>query len=117
MGGSLDRLQFHDGELNYIFTLELKLTEINASLQHTGVGNGGGGQQMAGPGSCLQDFRTNPFIECNGGKGHCHYYDTQNSFWLVTVEEHMQFQRPDMTTLKAGNLLSRVSRCQVCMKN
>lgn len=80
------------------------------------MGNGGGGQQLAGPGSCLLDFRTSPFIECNGGKGHCHYYDTQNSFWLVTVDDHKQFNRPDMQTLKAGNLLSRVSRCQVCYK-
>lgn len=86
-------------------------------LQHTGVGNGGGGQALAGTGSCLQDFRSTPFIECNGGKGHCFFYDTQTSFWLTTVESYEQFQSPEQQTLKAGSLLQRVSRCKVCMKN
>lgn len=85
-------------------------------LQHTAVGHGGGGQSLSGPGSCLEDFRATPFIECNGGKGHCHYYETQTSFWLVSLEDHQQFQRPEQQTLKAGNLLSRVSRCQVCIR-
>lgn len=85
-------------------------------IMHTSAGHGGGGQALAGPGSCLEDFRATPFIECNGGKGHCHYYETQTSFWLTTVEERDQFRRPQQETLKAGNLLSRVSRCNVCIR-
>lgn len=85
-------------------------------FQHTGVGNGGGGQGLSGSGSCLEDFRATPFIECNGGKGHCHYYETMTSFWLVTLETSEQFTKPQQQTLKANNLLSRVSRCQVCIK-
>lgn len=93
-------------------------TDMNLIFfQHTAVGNGGGGQALSGPGSCLEDFRATPFIECNGDKGHCHFYETQTSFWLVTVDEADQFVRPQPQTLKAGNLLSRVSRCQVCIKN
>lgn len=84
--------------------------------QHTGVGNGGGGQGLSGSGSCLEDFRAIPFIECNGGKGHCHYYETMTSFWLVTIGETEQFSKPQQQTIKANNLLSRVSRCQVCIK-
>lgn len=85
-------------------------------LMHTAVGHGGGGQSLSAPGSCLEDFRATPFIECNGGKGHCHYYETQTSFWLVSLEDHQQFERPQQQTLKAGNLLSRISRCQVCTR-
>uniref|UniRef100_T1GTR1 Collagen IV NC1 domain-containing protein n=1 Tax=Megaselia scalaris TaxID=36166 RepID=T1GTR1_MEGSC len=83
---------------------------------HTGVGNGGGGQALASPGSCLLDFRATPFIECNGGKGHCHFYDTQTSFWMVTLRESQQFSKPEHEVLKAGNLRQRVSRCSVCIK-
>lgn len=86
-------------------------------LQHTAVGHGGGGQALSGPGSCLQDFRATPFIECNGGKGQCHYYETMTSFWMVTVDKQQQFRAPEQATLKAGNLYSKVSRCQVCIKN
>jgi len=86
-------------------------------LMHTAVGHGGGGQMLSGPGSCLQDFRATPFIECNGGKGQCHYYETMTSFWMVTVEQQHQFRTPEQQTLKAGNLHTKVSRCQVCIRN
>lgn len=89
---------------------------LYSHFQHTAVGHGGGGQSLSAPGSCLEDFRATPFIECNGGKGHCHYYETQTSFWLVSLEDHQQFERPQQQTLKAGNLLSRISRCQVCTR-
>lgn len=81
------------------------------------MGNGGGGQSLQSPGSCLEDFRATPFIECNGAKGHCHFYETMTSFWMVTLEEHEQFQRPEQQTIKAGYLRTRVSRCAVCVKN
>lgn len=84
--------------------------------QHTAAGNEGGGQSLSSPGSCLEDFRTTPFIECNGAKGTCHYFANKHSFWLTSVDKSFH---TDLTaeTLKAGQLLSRISRCQVCMKN
>ncbi|EDL22060.1 procollagen, type IV, alpha 2, isoform CRA_b, partial [Mus musculus] len=43
-------------------------------LMHTAAGDEGGGQSLVSPGSCLEDFRATPFIECNGGRGTCHYF-------------------------------------------
>lgn len=100
-----------------LFHLRLKLIASLVLLQYTAAGNGGGGLALQSPGSCLQDFTTTPFIECNGGKGQCHFYETMTSFWLVTIEDREEFQRPAMATLKAGNLLNKVSRCNVCIKN
>lgn len=84
--------------------------------QHTAAGNEGGGQSLSSPGSCLEDFRTTPFIECNGAKGTCHYFANKHSFWLTSVDKSFHTD-PTAETLKAGQLLSRISRCQVCMKN
>lgn len=84
--------------------------------QHTAAGNEGGGQSLSSPGSCLEDFRTTPFIECNGAKGTCHYFANKHSFWLTSIDQSFHTQ-PSSETLKAGQLLSRISRCQVCMKN
>lgn len=88
---------------------------IFTCFQHTGAGAQGGGQSLSSSGSCLEDFRTTPFIECN--EEHCHYYSNEISFWMTTIEDRLQFQRPEKQTLKAGNLRSRISRCQVCIKN
>ncbi|MEQ2263600.1 Collagen alpha-2(IV) chain, partial [Xenotaenia resolanae] len=85
-------------------------------LMHTAAGNEGGGQSLSSPGSCLEDFRTTPFIECNGAKGTCHYFANKHSFWLTSIDKSFHSQ-PSSETLKAGQLLSRISRCQVCMKN
>lgn len=85
-------------------------------LMHTAAGNEGGGQSLSSPGSCLEDFRTTPFIECNGAKGTCHYFANKHSFWLTSVDQSFH-TKPAAETLKAGQLLSRISRCQVCMKN
>lgn len=84
---------------------------------HTAAGAEGGGQALSSPGSCLEDFRSTPFIECNGARGSCHYFANKFSFWLSTIDPHSQFLAPTSETLKAGNLRSRVSRCQVCMKS
>lgn len=98
---------------------------------HTGAGAEGGGQSLSSPGSCLEDFRTTPFIECNGARGTCHYFANKFSFWLTTIDDNQQFtvsqqvkkmfkinlQIPQSQTVKAGNSRSRVSRCQVCIKN
>jgi len=83
---------------------------------HTAAGAEGGGQALSSPGSCLKDFRATPFIECNGARGTCHYFANKFSFWLATISDREMFSRPVSQTLKAGNLRSRVSRCQVCQK-
>lgn len=86
-------------------------------LQHTAAGAEGGGQSLVSPGSCLEDFRATPFIECNGARGTCHYFANKYSFWLTTVEQNEQFvQGPAQETLKGDEYRSRISRCQVCMK-
>lgn len=86
-------------------------------FQHTGAGAQGGGQELASPGSCLQDFRAAPFIECNGEGGTCHHFANKLSFWLTIIDETQQFATPQRETLKSGRLLERVSRCAVCIKN
>ncbi|XP_017491806.1 PREDICTED: collagen alpha-2(IV) chain-like, partial [Rhagoletis zephyria] len=84
---------------------------------HTAAGAEGGGQSLSSPGSCLEDFRATPFIECNGARGTCHYFANKFSFWLTIIEKNNEFQRPVSETLKAGALRSKVSRCSVCIKN
>lgn len=86
-------------------------------FQHTAAGAEGGGQSLASPGSCLEDFRSTPFIECNGARGSCHYFANGLSFWLATIEDGEQFLLPQKQTLKNNDLRSRISRCQVCIKN
>ena len=84
-------------------------------MQHTAAGAEGGGQSLSSPGSCLEDFRPTPFIECHG-HGRCNYFTTAFSYWLATVDDFQQFRKPEQQTLKAGNLRSRVSRCAVCRR-
>lgn len=71
---------------------------------------------MHSPGSCLEDFRARPFIECHG-RGTCNYYATALSFWLTTIERNSQFSKPFPETLKAGSTRNRISRCTVCVRN
>ncbi|KAK1797162.1 hypothetical protein P4O66_008551, partial [Electrophorus voltai] len=86
-------------------------------LMHTAAGAEGGGQSLMSPGSCLEDFRATPFIECNGARGTCFFFNNKHSFWLTTVEEEGQFVHgPNPETLKGEQYRSRISRCQVCMK-
>ncbi|XP_037088453.1 collagen alpha-2(IV) chain-like, partial [Pollicipes pollicipes] len=84
-------------------------------LMHTDAGAEGGGQSLVSPGSCLEDFRPTPFIECHG-HGRCNFFTTAYSFWLTTIAEYAQFRQPQQQTLKAGNLRTRVSRCVVCRR-
>uniref|UniRef100_A0A8C7ECZ5 Collagen type IV alpha 1 chain n=1 Tax=Nothoprocta perdicaria TaxID=30464 RepID=A0A8C7ECZ5_NOTPE len=84
-------------------------------VMHTSAGAEGSGQALASPGSCLEEFRSAPFIECHG-RGTCNYYANAYSFWLATIERHEMFKKPTPSTLKAGDLRSNVSRCQVCMR-
>uniref|UniRef100_A0A3Q2QXT8 Collagen IV NC1 domain-containing protein n=1 Tax=Fundulus heteroclitus TaxID=8078 RepID=A0A3Q2QXT8_FUNHE len=86
-------------------------------LMHTAAGGEGGGQSLMSPGSCLEDFRATPFIECNGAKGTCHYFANKYSFWLTIVDSRQDFGAPpQQETLKGGQQRSRVSRCHVCSK-
>ncbi|CAH6779678.1 unknown_gene_14286 [Phodopus roborovskii] len=84
-------------------------------MMHTSAGAEGSGQALASPGSCLEEFRSAPFIECHG-RGTCNYYANSYSFWLATVDMSDMFSKPQSETLKAGDLRTRISRCQVCMK-
>lgn len=59
--------------------------------QHTSAGAEGSGQALASPGSCLEEFRSSPFIECHG-HGTCNYYGNSYSFWLATVEKSEMFR-------------------------
>lgn len=83
-------------------------------MMHTIDNNGGSGQNLLSPGSCLEEFRTQPVIECHG-HGKCNYYDGLSSFWMSVIEEGEQWQRPRMQTLKADHT-AKVSRCTVCRK-
>jgi hypothetical protein len=69
-------------------------------LQHTAAGAEGGGQALSSSGSCLEDFRATPFIECNGAGGTCHYYANKFSFWLATLDSRDMFAKPVSQTLK-----------------
>ena len=85
-------------------------------LMNTDAGAEGNGQPLSSPGSCLQDFRPNPFIECQG-HGRCNAYTTAYSYWLAVVDPGSKmFSVPRPQTLKPGQLRTRVSRCQVCRR-
>jgi len=86
-------------------------------IQHTAAGAEGGGQSLASPGSCLEDFRATPFIECNGARGTCHYFANTMSFWMATIEVDEQFTSPKRQTLKKDDSRTRISRCQVCIRS
>lgn len=83
-------------------------------LMHRDAGAGGGGQSLISPGSCLEEFRARPFIECRS-LGTCNYFSTATSYWLATIKEHEMFRKPLPQTLKTDHT-SRVSRCAVCIR-
>ncbi|XP_010118243.1 PREDICTED: LOW QUALITY PROTEIN: collagen alpha-1(IV) chain-like [Chlamydotis macqueenii] len=84
-------------------------------VMYTSAGSEASGQALASPGSCLEEFRAIPFIECHG-RGTCNYYTNSYSFWLASLNPRRMFRRPLPQTLKAGELENIISRCQVCMK-
>ncbi|CAJ0937503.1 unnamed protein product, partial [Ranitomeya imitator] len=59
-------------------------------VMQTSAGAEGSGQALASPGSCLEEFRSVPFIECHG-RGTCNYYANTYSFWLATIERNEMF--------------------------
>ncbi|XP_071388934.1 collagen alpha-3(IV) chain-like [Centroberyx affinis] len=84
-------------------------------VMETGVGAEGSGQPLASPGSCLENFRKIPFIECHG-RGTCNYYTDSYSYWLAALNPAEMFSKPRPQTVKGDCSGSLVSRCQVCMK-
>ncbi|KAJ3594395.1 hypothetical protein NHX12_003702 [Muraenolepis orangiensis] len=85
-------------------------------LLHTGVAQDGGGQSLTSSGSCLKDFRTQPFVECSGAGGTCFYFSDVHSFWLTTVSPAQAFARPEALTHKAAEQRANTSRCHVCTR-
>ncbi|TKS80520.1 Endothelin-converting enzyme 2 [Collichthys lucidus] len=57
----------------------------------TGVGAEGSGQLLVSPGSCLENFRKIPFIECHG-RGTCNYYADSYSYWLTALNPDDMFR-------------------------
>ncbi|XP_065267485.1 collagen alpha-3(IV) chain-like [Emys orbicularis] len=84
-------------------------------VMYTSAGSEASGQALASPGSCLEEFRAIPFIECHG-RGTCNYYTNSYSFWLASLDPRRMFRKPLPQILKAGELENIISRCQVCMK-
>ena len=84
-------------------------------FMNTDSGAEGSGQTLSSPGSCLEYFRPNPFIECHG-HGSCNLYSTANSYWLSSIDHNDQFRIPESETFKAGDLTRKISRCRVCMR-
>jgi hypothetical protein len=85
-----------------------------------GAGKTGAGQSLSSSGSCLEEFRPKPFIECQGARGTCHFFSDKFSFWLTTIDETKMFTTQQPQTLikdKGDDLKSRVSRCRVCIRN
>ncbi|KAF6770970.1 hypothetical protein AHF37_10466 [Paragonimus kellicotti] len=82
-------------------------------------GKHGGGQQLSSPGSCMEQFRYSPVIECNNNVGMCHYWADAKVYYLRALDHSRdQFEKPQGFTMKAaeGPVLNNVSKCRVCMK-
>lgn len=87
------------------------------SVQHTGAGDEGGGQSLTSSGSCLTDFRAQPFVECQGPRGTCHYFANIYSFWLTRVDPHIAASNSSASTLtEAWQQRDNIGRCNVCMR-
>lgn len=84
-------------------------------VMETGVGAEGSGQPLASPGSCLEQFRKIPFIECHG-RGTCDYYTDSYSYWLAALNPDNMFSKPKPQTDTGEFPGSLISRCRVCMK-
>lgn len=87
----------------YIFNLSELLHYITGHLsansdlhllhlhQQTGAGAEGSSQPLVSPGSCLENFRQVPFIECHG-RGTCNYYPDSYSYWLASLDPRSMFR-------------------------
>lgn len=81
---------------------------LHSQFQTTNDNTGGFGQNLVSPGSCLEEFRSQPVIECHG-QGRCNFYDPVASFWMAVIEESEMWQMPRPATLKADQT-SKISR-------
>merc|ERR1712110_1071814 len=75
-------------------------------LAHTSEGADGGGHDLISAGSCLEDFRATPFIECTGARGTCQFFANSLSFWMRTIKKEQMFADPQLQALK-GRLKGR----------
>lgn len=83
------------------------------------AGKTGAGQPLSSTGSCLEQFRPQPFLECQGARGTCAFFSDKFSFWLTTVEPTKEFEVPETKVLnsnKGDELTNQVSRCKVCQR-
>lgn len=88
-----------------------KLWDGYSFFMSSGGGGSSAGQDMSSPGSCLQNFRALPFIECEGpGTGRCDYVTGSDwAFWLST-------QSVDEGAVTGAAMRARTGRCSVCVK-
>lgn len=101
----------------YILFSPLIVYLLPSCHQHSGAGGEGGGQSLTSSGSCLKDFRTHPFIECQGARGSCQYFANLYSFWLTTVSHLEQFIAGKPETIKAADQQRhKASQCNVCRR-
>lgn len=84
-------------------------------VMETGVGAEGSGQPLVSPGSCLENFRKIPFIECHG-RGTCNYYTDSYSYWLAALDPAHMFSKPVPQTDSSEFPERLISRCRVCIK-
>lgn len=83
-------------------------------FQYAGAEKEGGEQSLASTGSCLQNYRSQPFVECRGPVGTCQYFATSYSFWLTKVDaQHINSN----TQSPVQKNHDSVSKCSVCMMN
>ncbi|MEQ2173518.1 Collagen alpha-4(IV) chain, partial [Goodea atripinnis] len=73
-------------------------------------GDEGGGLSLMSPGSCLSRFRAQPFLECQGARGTCHFFANVYSFWLTT------FNSTESTLTDSEQQREHVARCRVCIR-
>uniref|UniRef100_A0A3P9HSM9 Collagen IV NC1 domain-containing protein n=1 Tax=Oryzias latipes TaxID=8090 RepID=A0A3P9HSM9_ORYLA len=86
-------------------------------IMHTGAGDEGGGQSLTSSGSCLTEFKSLPFLECQGPRGTCHFFANIYSFWLTHQEGGASYTRRNSSTLiDPMQHKNNISRCRVCMK-
>lgn len=105
----MDGLQLlHGKAMHYLREPKMSLHFILTCFQSTMDNTGGVGQNLVSPGSCLEEFRSTPVLECHG-HGNCNYQSTVASFWLTVIEEQDQFVQPQQQTLKADQT-SKISR-------
>uniref|UniRef100_A0A3B3DSJ3 Collagen IV NC1 domain-containing protein n=1 Tax=Oryzias melastigma TaxID=30732 RepID=A0A3B3DSJ3_ORYME len=86
-------------------------------IMHTGAGDEGGGQSLTSSGSCLTEFKSLPFLECQGPRGTCHFFANIYSFWLTHQGGGASStHRNSSTLIDPMQHKNYISRCRVCMK-